>query len=186
MDTTNELFSDRSLDFRNFSAIVKSSKATLYFLSREHLESFLLFMPNALVMDEVQTRMTFLSRQVNTLLKVAQSEHNENQKIQLIKKFIHQTQYSQETLPPTRREELTQEVKSRVKREIDGIKASQDSLLGGALNESLDSILIETQGGVDPVAGKLRNRGCHDPHVETIQIKVCEENAERKMARVQK
>ena len=43
---TDELFHDMTAEFRNFTAIVKSSKAKLYFLGRENLENFLRFMPN--------------------------------------------------------------------------------------------------------------------------------------------
>jgi hypothetical protein len=52
-EKTDQLFSDRTLEYRNFTAIVKSSKAKLFFLRREDLETFLRYMPNSMVVDEV-------------------------------------------------------------------------------------------------------------------------------------
>ena len=56
----NELFNDSTAEFRNFTAIVKSSQAKLYFLGRENLENFLRFLPNNMVKEEVKKRMNFL------------------------------------------------------------------------------------------------------------------------------
>lgn len=76
-DKATELFADDTLGFRNFSAIVKSSKAKLYFLKREDLETFLRYMPNNLVKDEVSKRTALLEKQVNTLMKVTGQEYEE-------------------------------------------------------------------------------------------------------------
>ena len=80
-EKTDELFSDHTLEFRNFTTIVKSSKAKLYFLAREDLENFLRYMPNASVKDEIHKRMNFLRRQIDTILKVQKSEYDERQKL---------------------------------------------------------------------------------------------------------
>lgn len=82
------MFNDSTLDYRNFTAVVKSSSAKLYFLKRADLESFLRFMPNVMVRDEVQKRVQFLSRQINTIMKVTKDEFDERQKIALAKQLI--------------------------------------------------------------------------------------------------
>ena len=69
-DKATELFADQTLGYRNFSAIVKSSNAKLFFLKREDLENFLRYLPNALVKEEVSNRIALLQKQVNTLVKI--------------------------------------------------------------------------------------------------------------------
>ena len=69
-DKATELFSDQTLGYRNFSAIVKSSNAKLFFLKREDLENFLRYLPNSLVKVEVSNRTHLLQKQVNTLVKI--------------------------------------------------------------------------------------------------------------------
>lgn len=65
------MFADSTLGFRNFTAIVKSSKAHLYYLKRQDLEDFLRFLPNARVKDELDKRMAFLKNQINCIMSVA-------------------------------------------------------------------------------------------------------------------
>ena len=87
-EKTDQLFSDSTLEYRNFTAIIKSSSAKLYFLKREDLEAFLRFMPNVMVRDEVKRRIEFLSRQISTIMKVTKDEFNDLQRIELAKQFI--------------------------------------------------------------------------------------------------
>ena len=106
-EKATELFADNTLGFRNFSAIIKSSRAKLYFLKREDLETFLRYMPNNLVKDEVSKRIALLETQVNTLIKVTEREYNERQKMVMAKKqIVRSYKYNMDTLPATERDEL--------------------------------------------------------------------------------
>lgn len=146
-DKTTQLFADKTLGFRNFTAIVKSSNAKLYFLKRDDLENFLRYMPNNLVKDEVLKRTKLLEGQVNTLIKVTEKEHQNRQRMMLAKKLITRNlKYNAETLPTTEREELQQDVRKSM--EIDkkiAAAAAGDvgNLSPSMLNNSLANFSIK-------------------------------------------
>lgn len=71
---------DKTLEHRNFTAIVKSQNVRLYYLSREDLVAFLRYLPLSMVKEEIENRMNFLDSQVGNLIKVAKDTHKSLQK----------------------------------------------------------------------------------------------------------
>ena len=59
-----ELFSDSSTKLRNFTCIVKSLSATVYFLKLEDFNSFYKFIPKMAIRKGVKLRMDLLKRQM--------------------------------------------------------------------------------------------------------------------------
>ena len=81
-------------DYRHFSATVRSRTAMLYFLGREDLENFLCcHLPESVTQSEMETRMAFLQRQIDTVERVSAGES---------KKVDRQRYASKLLLPPKR------------------------------------------------------------------------------------
>ena len=88
-DTSGLLYGDeRALDYRNFTAIVKSSTAKMYFLKREHLETFTRYLSDTKLKLEMKNREDFMQSQVDIITKINKDEHLDRQRSNLTKKLL--------------------------------------------------------------------------------------------------
>ena len=79
-----EMFTDPSTMQRNFTCIVKSLTATLYFLKVEDFNIFFKFIPKDQVRKGVENRMNLLKHQMSTIRQICEDDYRKVTKLERV------------------------------------------------------------------------------------------------------